>query len=178
MARRKNSEKIKEIEIKLKVNNEKLFRDKLRELNSKFLDKYEITDCYYTMNGETLEATESFLRIRTKKEKSELTFKSGRDTKGKVSERTEINVSIENPENMFRILEKLGFNLIRKNRTIREYFLIDNAELVIVNIIEPINLEFVEIEAKTKAKVEAVSKLFGKILEPIDSDYFAVLDRP
>ncbi len=177
MARRKNTEKMKEIEIKLKCNNEKLFRQKIRELNAKFIDHYEIVDDYYAKPGETIKTAEKFLRIRTKSGKSELTFKSGRDIKGKASERTEINVSIENPENMRAILSELGFKLIRKNRTIREYFLIDGAELVIVKIVEPVNLEFVEIEGKTKDYVEKVSKLFGKVLEPVGSDYFAVLDK-
>ncbi len=174
MARRENT---KEIEIKLKCTNEKLFRQKLHELSAKFIDKYEIIDCYYTKNGDTMKTAENFLRIRTKKEKSELTFKSGRDTKGKVSERTEINVPIENPKNMQKILNSLGFKLIRKNKTIREYFLIDDAELVIVKIIEPVNLEFVEIEGKTKDNVEFVARLFDKILEPVGKDYFAVLDN-
>jgi len=65
---------MKEIEIKLKYSNEKGFRDKLKTLG-KPTDTYEIVDCYYAKNGKTMKTAENLLRIRTKKGKSELTYK-------------------------------------------------------------------------------------------------------
>ena len=116
---------MKEIEIKLQYIDENLFRDRLRNLKAKFADKYEIIDYYYSRNGETMKTAENLLRIRTKKGISELTFKGKRETKSDVWERVEINVPIQNPENMKSIIDKLGFKLIRKNKTIREYFMIE-----------------------------------------------------
>ena len=168
---------MKEIEIKLKYIDENLFRDRLRNLKAKFVDKYEIIDCYYAKNGETMKTADNLLRIRTKKAVSELTFKGRRETDGDVWERVEINVPIENPENMEKILDKIGFKLIRKNKTIREYFLLGDAEIALVIIIEPVKLEFVEIEGKTKENVERVAKLFEEVLEPIGKDYFSALDK-
>lgn len=167
---------MKEIEIKLKYTDEVLLRNKLRDLKAKFVERYEIVDYYYTKNGETMKTAENLLRIRTKKGASEFTFKGGRENKGDIWERVEINVPIGNAENMIKILDKIGFSLIRKNKTMREYFLFDNTELVIVKIIEPVNLEFVEIEGKTKESIEKVVKLFKGVLVPVGRDYFRVLD--
>ncbi len=168
---------MKEIEIKLKYNDEKAFRDKLKTLKAKVTQTYEIIDCYYAKEGENMKNAQNLLRVRTKKEESELTFKGKRETESDVWERVEINVPIQKPENMGRILNEIGFKLIRKNRTVREYFLLKNTEIVIVKIIEPAKINFVEIEGKTAESVGKVAGLFKGVLEPIGDDYFSAMDN-
>src|SRR3989344_184689 len=122
---------MKEIEIKLKYSDEKELKKRLADLKAEFTEKYEVIDCYYANAGKTMKTAENLLRIRTKKEDSEFTFKGKRETDSDVWERVEINVPIQSPDNMKKILDKIGFKLTRKNRTVREYFLINDAEIVI-----------------------------------------------
>lgn len=168
---------MKEIEIKLKYNDEKELIDKLEALGGKHTDTYEIIDCYYGKSGETMKTVENLLRIRTKKGVSELTFKGKRETDSNVWERVEINVPIGDSEKMELILKSLGLKRILKNRTLREYWDINGTELGIMKIKEPAEVDFVEIEGKTKEDVENVAKLFVGILQPIDKDHFKKLDE-
>ena len=91
-------------------------------------------------------------------------------------ERVEINVPIGDAEKMELILKNLGFVRILKNRTIREYWDVQGTELGIMKILEPAEVEFVEIEGKTKEDVEKIANLFKGILEPIDKNYFNKID--
>ena len=91
-------------------------------------------------------------------------------------ERVEINVPIGDADKMELILRNLGFVIILINRTVREYWDIRGTEIGIIKILEPAELEFVEIEGKTKEEVEKVIKLFEGILEPIGEDFFRKLD--
>ena len=166
-----------EIEIKLKYSDEKTFRDKLKELNAKPLEIYEIVDCYYGKDGETMKSAETLLRVRTKNGKSELTFKGKKETDSNIWERVEINISIEEPEKMELVLKSLGLKRILKNRTLREYWNVEGTELGIMKILEPAKVDFVEIEGKTKEDVEKVAKLFTGVLQPIDKDHFKQLDN-
>jgi len=167
---------MKEVEIKLKFNDENVFRGKLKSIG-KHTETYEIIDCYYGKEGESMKTAENLLRIRTKKEVSELTFKGKRETDSDVWERVEINVSIDNSEKMDIVLKSLGFKIIMKNRTLREYWNVNGTELGIMKIIEPAEVTFVEIEGKTKEEVESVTELFKGVLEPIGKDHFKKLDE-
>lgn len=167
---------MKEIEIKLKYSDEKAVREKLKEINAKLKETYEIIDCYYGKPGETMKTAENFLRIRTKKGFCELTFKGKKETDSNIWERVEINVPVGDHEKMELILKNLGLKMILKNRTLREYWNINGTELGIMKILEPAEVDFVEIEGKTKEDVERVAKLFENVLQPIDKDHFKKLD--
>lgn len=168
---------MKEIEIKLKYSDENALRDKLKDLNANPTQTYEIVDCYYGKEGETMKTAENLLRIRTKKGVSELTFKGKKETDSNVWERVEINVPVGDHEKMEQILKNLGMKRILKNRTLREYWNVEGAELGIMKILEPAEVDFVEIEGKSKEDVEKVTKLFTSVLEPIDKDHFKKLDE-
>ena len=172
---REENNLMKGIEIKLKFNDEKAFRIRLKSV-AKFTETYEIVDCYYGKEGETMKIAENLLRIRTKKGVSELTFKGKRETDSNVWERVEINVSIGDSEKMDLVLKSLGFKVIMKNRTFREYWDVNGTELGIMKILEPAEVTFVEIEGKTKEDVEGVTELFKGVLEPIGKDHFKKLD--
>ncbi len=167
---------MKEIEIKLKYSDEAVLRDKLKSLKAKHTETYEIADCYYAKDGETMKNAENLLRVRIKKGISELTYKGKRETDDEIWERVEVNVPVGDPEKMGLILVNLGFKYILKNRTLREYWDIGGVELGIMKILEPAKIDFVEIEGKTKEDVEKTTKLFFGILEPIGEDYFERLD--
>lgn len=167
---------MKEIEIKLKYGDENALRKKIKNVG-KHTETYEIIDCYYGKDGENMKTAENLLRIRTKKGVSELTFKGKRETDSNVWERVEINVPIGDSEKMELVLKSLGFKRILKNRTIREYWNVQGSELGIMKILEPAEVDFVEIEGKTKEEVEKVTGLFKGILEPIGKDHFKKLDE-
>jgi|SRR3989344_8406150 len=167
---------MKEIEIKLKCKDENALRDKIKSLG-KHTETYEIIDCYYGKEGENMKTAKNLLRIRTKNGKSELTYKGKKETDGDILERVEINVTIGDSEKMEFVLKSLGLKRILKNRTIREYWNIKGTELGIMKILEPAEIDFVEIEGKTKEDVEKVTDLFKGILEPIGKDYFKKLDE-
>jgi predicted adenylyl cyclase CyaB len=168
---------MKEIEIKLKYFNEKSLRDRLAKVGAKPTQTYEIIDVYYAKNGETMKTAESLLRIRTKKGVSEITFKGKKETGSNVWERVEINVPVGDAEKMESILKNLGFVRILKNRTLREYWDVQGTELGIMKILEPAEVEFVEIEGKTKEDVEKTTQSFNGVLEPIGKDHFKKLDE-
>ena len=168
---------MKEIEIKLKYTNEQEFRDKIKELNATFKEKYEIVDCYFAKEGETMKDSKKLLRVRTQKGKSELTYKGKRETESEVWERVEINIPIEEPEKMYLVLENLGFVRILKNKTLREYWDIGGTELGIINIVEPAKVDFVEIEGPTTESVENLTASFKDILKPLEKDHFKPLDE-
>ena len=167
---------MKEIEIKLKYSDENALRKKIKSIG-KHTETYEIIDCYYGKDGENMKTAENLLRIRTKKGVSELTFKGKRETDSNVWERVEINVPIGDSEKMDLILKSLGLKRILKNKTLREYWNINGTELGIMKIKEPAEVDFVEIEGKTKEDVEKVTGLFKGILEPIGKDHFKKLDE-
>ncbi len=169
-------EKMKEIEIKLKYSDEKSLRERLTKIGAKPIQTYEIIDTYYAKNGETMKTAENLLRIRTKKGVSEITFKGKRETESAVWERVEINVPIGDAEKMELILKNLGLVRILKNRTLREYWDVHGTELGIMKILEPAEVEFVEIEGKTKEDVEKTTQAFNGVLELIDKNYFNKLD--
>ncbi len=104
----------KEIEIKLKYSDESKLLDKLNSLKATHKDTFEIIDCYYAKNGETMRTAEKLLRIRTKKGISELTYKGKRETESNIWERVEINVPIKEPEKMNLILENIDSNFFNK----------------------------------------------------------------
>lgn len=168
---------MKEIEIKLKYSSEKALKDKLKSIKAKPKETYEIVDCYYGKDGETMKTAENLLRIRTKKGVSELTFKGKKETDSNVWERVEINVLVGDHEKMELILKSLGMKRILKNRTLREYWNVKGTELGIMKILEPAEVDFVEIEGKSKEEVEKVTHLFKGVLEPIDKDHFKKLDE-
>lgn len=168
---------MKEIEIKLKYSNEIKLRKKIKDLKANHKENIEIIDCYYAKEGESMKNAEKLLRIRTKKGVSELTYKGKRETDSDVWERVEINVPVGDPEKMELILNNLGLIQILKNRTLREYWEVHGTELGIIKILEPAEIDFVEIEGKTKKAVEKVRNLFGDLLEPIDFSFFNKLDK-
>ena len=168
---------MKEIEIKLKYSNEKALRDKLDAVRGKPTETYEIIDRYYAKDGGTMKTAESLLRIRTKKGISEITFKGKRETDSDVWERVEINVSVGDSEKMEMILKGIGLKMILRNRTLREYWNVNGTALGILKILEPAEVDFFEMEGKTKEEVEEVTGLFNGILEPIGKDHFKRLDE-
>ena len=53
----------------------------------------------------------------------------------------------------------------------------EGTEIAIIKILEPAEVDFVEIEGKTKDVVEKTTALFKGVLEPIGKDHFKKLDE-
>jgi predicted adenylyl cyclase CyaB len=151
-------EKMKEIELKFKIENPGLIRKKLKEVRAKFIGRaFERTIKFDTKNGE-LEKQEKFLRVRAGFE-NVITFKKKINKVDKnFKEREEIEVEISNPEKMEKILENLGFTKKWVMEKYREKWILGNAEVVIDKL--PKMGNFIEIEGSKKV-IQKTAKILG-----------------
>jgi predicted adenylyl cyclase CyaB len=168
---------MKETEIKLSFNDRQKVIARLKELGASFKENVEIIDSYYSNDSKSLNEAKTFIRIRKKGAFSELTFKGEIESSGDVWKRPEINSQINDPESMEKILEALKFSKILKNRTIRECWKFGDLEIVIVNIIEPAQVDYMEIEGEDEIKIQEFVNKLGDAVSPIPKDHFKKLDE-
>jgi predicted adenylyl cyclase CyaB len=151
-------EKMKEVELKFKIENPGLIRKKLKEARAKFIGKaFERTIKFDTKNDD-LEKQEKFLRVRTGFE-NVITFKKKINKVDKnFKEREEIELEISDPVKMEKILENLGFTKKWVMEKYREKWILGNAEVVIDKL--PKMGNFIEIEGSKKA-IQKTAKILG-----------------
>jgi predicted adenylyl cyclase CyaB len=163
---------MKKIEIKFKIENPGLVREKLKGAGAKFVGKaFERTIKFDTKNDD-LEKQEKFLRVRTGFE-NVITFKKKINKVDKnFKEREEIEVEISDPEKMEKILENLGFTKKWVMEKYREKWILGDAEVVIDKL--PKMGNFIEIEGSKKA-IQKTAKILGLDLkEGITATYWGL----
>jgi len=166
-----------EIEIKLAYENKEDLISKLKELGASPKKNEEIIDTYFSKDSKTLKDAKEFIRIREKGGKAELTFKGEIESEGDIWKRVELNSDVSNPEAIEQMFSAMKFNKIRKNRTLREYWQAGNIEAVIVQIVEPVEIDFAEIEGPSEEAVDDFVKNLGDCVSPIRQDHFKELDK-
>ncbi len=166
-----------EIEIKLCYKKKSELTYKLEELGAKLVKEVEIKDKYFSKDVKNIKDAKEFVRIREKNGKAELTFKGKEESNTNVSKKIELNLDISDSKSMEAILEQLNFNIIRENKTKREYWEMDNVELVIVNIIEPVEIDYVEVEGPSEELVNNLVSKLGDCVKPIEKDHFKKMDE-
>jgi predicted adenylyl cyclase CyaB len=166
--------KDQEIELKLKYKNRKKIVDKLKKIGAKYKERFVLHDTYFSFQKDMANA-KSFLRIREKGNKKELTFKGNRKDKNNIWKRTEINTKIEEPNKIIKIISCLGLNKIKENKSEREIFMLRNLEIAFIDFIRPKKFSIIELEG-TFEKIEQTMEKLGNLVERIDEEPFKVLD--
>lgn len=148
------STKMKEIEIKIKIENIKEIRDKILNLNVEFIKTEKEIDEYFDFEDKRLINADKTLRIRNKEV---VCFKGPRENheNKKISEETEIKIN--NYENFINFLNKSGIKVSFVKEKIREYFKKDNLIITIDTL--PYLGSFIEIEGPEEAIDNAANKL-------------------
>lgn len=169
----------REIEIKLTYKNKEKVLEKLKKISGKFKEKYILEDIYFTRYNETLSNPNELLRIRSKNNKYELTFKGkNKENKDKILNRIELNVGISDPKNMIQIIEALGFNEISRKKSEREIWIIKEIELVFMKFLGKEIVELLEVEGPSeKSVMDIVSKL-GDSVQPVGEEILKTQPKP
>ncbi len=166
-----------ETEIKLAYFDKERIIYRLKELGAVFKSNQEINDVYYSNKYNSLEEAKTFIRIRTKNKKSELTFKGEISSNDDIWKRIELNSGIENLDNVKKILELLGFKILLNNTTIREYWILNDVEIAIINILEPAKVDYLELECDNEDKIKEVRLKLGGLVSSVKEDHFKKLDE-
>jgi len=117
------------------------------------------------------------LRVRTKGEKSELTFKGKTESTDGIWKRVEINIGIDKGQNMIDILNNLGFNKISENKSIREVWMIEDVEFMFIDFTYPDKINIIEVEADSEEKIKKVILQFGSLIEKAGEESFKKFDK-
>ncbi len=168
---------MKEIEVKLTYKNKEKVIERLKEIGAVFREKYLLEDYYFSLTGTDMSNTNDLLRVRKQGDKQELTFKGKCETEGHIWERVELNTEISDAEAVLKMFEHLKLNNLSTNKSSREFWDIDDVELVFSDITYPAEISFLEIEAPTKEKVEKVLKLLGDLVKEAGEEIFRKLDE-
>ena len=161
----------KEIELKFKVKEPDFIREKLKEVEAKFVGKaFEKTIKFDTKNDD-LKKEGKFLRVRTGF-KNVITFKRKIGTGDKkFKEREEIELEISDSKKMEEILKNLGFPKRWIMEKYREKWQWGSAEIVIDRL--PFG-NFLEIEGNKKV-IEKTAKLLGlHLADGLTSTYWGL----
>ena len=121
--------------------------------------------------------THDLIRIRKKNGKAELTFKGKCETESDIWKRIELNTEINDPDMMTKILEYLHFNTLLQNESQREYWTLDNVEIVFIDLVKPLPLSWIEIEGPSEEKIQRILDQLGNDVEKIGEEFFKTLDE-
>ena len=160
-----------EIELKFKIGNPILNRERLKKLSAKFIGKaFERTIRFDTKNKE-LEKEGKFLRVRTGF-KNTITFKKKIEKSDKrFREREEIEFEISDPKKMQVILENIGFTRKLIMEKYREKWQWGSAEIVIDRL--PFGY-FIEIEGSGKAILKTINSMELDFQDKITDTYWGL----
>ncbi|MBS3134573.1 class IV adenylate cyclase [Candidatus Woesearchaeota archaeon] len=166
-----------EIEVKLKYEDKNAIVTKLHELGAKSEEKYRLDDIYFSQEHTDMSNAHDLIRIRTKRDKSELTFKGKCETDDKIWKRVELSTGVDDADSLLKIFKYLKFHEISKNKSIRELWKLGNVEVMFVDFIEPHSLKFIEIEGPSKEKVQKVIDKFGDLVTEVGEESFKKFDE-
>lgn len=166
----------KEIEVKLKYKNRKSVINRLKTLGAEKIEDISLIDRYYGLGHSDMSNKNNIVRIRTKNNDSELTFKGNTKNMNNVWERTELTVAIDDPEVMEQILLLSGFNKIKINKSEREIWRIGQVHIEFIDFIIPEKLQLIEIEAKDTRTVDSVVEKLGKLVSRVGEESFNKFD--
>ncbi|MHA1876051.1 MAG: class IV adenylate cyclase [Promethearchaeota archaeon] len=167
---------MKEIEIKLKFNNKDEVVEAIKALGAEKKEEFSLRDRYFGLGHSDMSNTNSLVRIRTKNNNSELTYKGDMKDNNGIWSRTELNVNISDPEIMEKILLNLTFNKIKENSSEREIWMLGDTELAFINFTIPDELKILEIEGQEEKINEIVEKL-GNMVSKIGEEAFYKFDK-
>lgn len=111
-----------EIESELKFRTEELgsLRERLEELEAERLAPSAPEDNWVLDRGDAIRRTASLLRLRSDRRGATLTFKGPPSFEGQLKQREELECALEDADAMLAILERLGFEVVRRYQKRRE----------------------------------------------------------
>jgi len=169
--------KDKEIEIKLLFKNKKAIINKLNP-EIKFQNKVNIHDIYFGFNKFDMSNTNKLVRIRKiSKQKAELTFKGKAQDKKNIWHRTELNTDISSPEQMEKILLKLGLKKISEYKSVKEYWIYKEQKIVFAMFTAPAHLKFMEVEGESEKEIKKTVKRLSKNVKQVGEEIFKIFDK-
>lgn len=168
---------MKEIEVKLTYTDKEKLIERLKEIGAVFKEKYILEDYYFSLTGEDMSNTNDLLRVRKQGEKKELTFKGKCESEGSIWERIELNTDISDAEAVLKMFEYLKLNNLSTNKSVREFWDINDVEIVFSDITYPAEISFVEIEGPTKEKVQNILDKLGDLVKEAGEEIFRKLDE-
>lgn len=162
---------MKEIEIKLKVENVDEIREKILSLGAVFVKKEGELDEYFDFEDEKLKKEGKAFRIRNKKT---VCFKESLESsEKKVREETEVNIDDYDGFVKFLDLSKLKKDFVKEK--VRETFKKNNLEITI-DTLPHIGI-FLELEGPEKEIDEIAAKLGFSKKDYIKETYMDLFDR-
>ncbi len=135
-----------EVELKFKIKSRSEIIDRLRRLGAVFLNKENMTDYYLNSPEMDFKNTDRALRIRKSdlSEFAEFTFKGPKiSTQSKTRE--ELNVKIDDADQMVKIMDRLGLEVVASVSKVRENWSHMDYSITIDNV-ESLGY-FIELEA-------------------------------
>ena len=166
-----------EIEVKLKFEDKEKIVGKIKELGAKFREKYDLEDTYFSLKHNDMKNAHDLVRVRKKQDKAELTFKGKCETESHVWKRIELNTPIGDSETMMQILENLKFNKIIENKSLREYWDLEDVEIAFISLVHPVEINWIEIEAPSEEKVQKVLDELKGFAKVVGEEYFKIIDE-
>lgn len=103
-----------EIELKMKVKDLSLIRERLLLHHATLLNKKHERDVYYNAPHRDFGMTDEALRIRFAGECAVMTYKGPKIKKYSMKAREELNTGVESGETCEGILQSLGFSVLLK----------------------------------------------------------------
>jgi len=121
----------------------------LNKLGAKKLSDLTMEDVYFSHPSKDFGKTDEAIRLRKKEDGAELTYKGPRMKTASVKAREEITLKVDDPLNVQRILERLGFKETYTVTKKRIAYQIDKLR-VEVDVVDGLG-EFVELEVLTES---------------------------
>lgn len=148
-----------EIELKFKLKDKEVIKNKLKKFKARFLSKDRESDIYFDCSNISGKREFSVFRLRNYGKDGLLTLKyKGRDTKF-FKERNEVESKVSDAKNTLEILKRLGFKEGMRKEKIRETYSLGGCLLLIDTL--PFLGYFLEVESDNQEKIKKVVTRLG-----------------
>lgn len=166
-----------EIEVKLSYKDKPKIVEKLMTWGFELVRISEVEDIYFSIGDETMSNKNKLFRIRSVDGKTELTMKDNLVDNSGIWSRREINVGIDSPEGARTILESLGCEFIKENKSKREVWGKGGISFEFISFTVPAVLDLVEIEAANNESTDQIVTDLGELVSKVGEEYFSVFDK-
>jgi adenylate cyclase class 2 len=150
-----------EVEVKYRVTDHTNIRDKLRELNAKFLEHTEETDVYFNSPVRDFARTDEALRVRVYGDGTVVVTYKGPRIGGAGKTREEISVTTNDLDSTLEILRRLGFREVARIVKRRDVYNYENFTIYL-DTVEGLG-NFVEVETMVNDR-ELIDKATEEVL--------------
>ncbi|KKQ52582.1 MAG: hypothetical protein US72_C0006G0023 [Microgenomates group bacterium GW2011_GWC1_38_12] len=165
---------MREIEVKFKIKNYNIVRDRVKASGAKFWGKFKQSDVFYDTKENKLKSEKSILRLRKSNSKTFLTYKDDLVINKKFREAREIEIQIDSFKKTEIILKLLGLNRVFHFIKYRETWKQGNVEINLDKIkdlgnfleLEGPKLDIDQIIKRLRLeKLKRITKHYGQLLE-------------